>query len=149
MGSDRKSKEKKSKKRNSYSSGSEDERKSKRHRTEEDGDRKSRKSDKKEKRTDKKFQKKSKDKHKSKHHRSDRHLEVQVLSNDDYFSKNNEFATWLKEEKNVFFSDLSSESAHEHFSYFVKAWNDQKLETRYYEGISSGPRTSHNWKIRK
>jgi hypothetical protein len=72
-----------------------------------------------------------------------------VLSNDDYFSKNNEFATWLKEEKNVFFSDLSSESAHEHFSYFVKAWNDQKLETRYYEGISSGPRTSHNWKIRK
>jgi len=75
--------------------------------------------------------------------------EVQVLSNDDYFSKNNEFATWLKEEKNVFFSDLSSESAHEHFSYFVKAWNDQKLETRYYEGISSGPRTSHNWKIRK
>jgi len=161
MGSDRKSEEKKSKKRNSYSSGSEDEGKSKRLRTEEDGERKSRKSDKKEKRTDKKShkdskrrhsdkEKKSKDKHKSKHHRSDRHLlDVQELSNDDYFSKNNEFATWLKEEKNVFFSDLSSKSAHEHFSDFVKSWNDRKLESRYYEGIASAPRTSHNWKIRK
>jgi len=27
----------------------------------------------------------------------------QELSNDDYFSKNNEFSTRLKEEKNVFF----------------------------------------------
>ncbi|KAE8038004.1 hypothetical protein FH972_010552 [Carpinus fangiana] len=162
MGSDRKSEEKKSKKRNSYSSGSEDEGKSKRLRAEEDGERKSRKSDKKEKRTDKKSlkdskrrhsdkEKKSKDKHKSKHHRSDRHLklDVQELSNDDYFSKNNEFATWLKEEKNIFFSDLSSKSAHEHFSDFVKSWNDRKLESRYYEGIASAPRTSHNWKIRK
>lgn len=31
----------------------------------------------------------------------------QELSNDDYFSKNNEFAAWLKEEKAVFFSDRS------------------------------------------
>lgn len=74
--------------------------------------------------------------------------EVQQLSSDDYFSKNNEFATWLKEEKNVFFSDLSSESAHELFLDFAKAWNNQKLESRYYEGIASGPRTSHRWKIK-
>ncbi|KAJ1377763.1 nucleolar protein 58, partial [Sesbania bispinosa] len=75
--------------------------------------------------------------------------EFQELSNDDYFAKNNEFATWLKEEKNVFFSDLVSESARELFKDFVKAWNKGKLESHYYEGIASGPRTSHNWKIKK
>ncbi|KOM38166.1 hypothetical protein LR48_Vigan03g154800, partial [Vigna angularis] len=71
------------------------------------------------------------------------------LSKDDYFAKNNEFAAWLKEEKNVFFSDLLSESAHELFTDFVKAWNKGKLDSHYYEGIASGPRTSHNWKIKK
>jgi hypothetical protein len=70
------------------------------------------------------------------------------LSNDDYFSKNNEFATWLKEKKKVFFSDLTSESARELFSVFVKDWNAQKLESRYYEGISSGPRSAHNWALK-
>ncbi|XP_060670869.1 style cell-cycle inhibitor 1-A-like [Ziziphus jujuba] len=70
------------------------------------------------------------------------------LSNDDYFSKNNEFATWLKEEKDVFFSDLSSESAREMFSDFVKAWNNQTLESQYYEGIVSGPRSAHKWKFK-
>ncbi|OUZ99520.1 hypothetical protein BVC80_531g18 [Macleaya cordata] len=73
--------------------------------------------------------------------------EFQELSNDDYFSKNNEFATWLKEERGVFFSDLSSEAARELFLGFIKDWNNQKLESRYYEGITTGPRTAHNWKI--
>ncbi|VVA27427.1 Hypothetical predicted protein [Prunus dulcis] len=88
--------------------------------------------------------KKTKDKHKSKHHKGDRHLKIefQELSTDDYFSKNNEFSTWLKEEKDVFFSDLSSESARQLFSDFVKVWNKQKLESKYYEGIASGPRPS-------
>ncbi|OMO63698.1 hypothetical protein COLO4_32235 [Corchorus olitorius] len=120
MGSERKLKEKKSKKRSAYSSSASEE-------------------------------KKSKEKHKSKHHKGDRHLKhgFQELSNDDYFSKNNEFATWLKEEKRVFFSDLSSETARELFSDFVKDWNNQKLGSQYYEGIVSGPRTAHNWKIRQ
>ena len=74
--------------------------------------------------------------------------QFQELSSDDYFSKNNEFSTWLKDEKNVFFSDLSSESSRELFSDFIKVWNAQKLESRYYEGIASGPRTSHHWKIK-
>ena len=73
----------------------------------------------------------------------------QELSSDDYFSKNNEFAAWLKEEKHVFFSDLSSESARELFSNFVEDWNNQKLGSQYYEGIASGPRTAHNWKIKQ
>lgn len=75
--------------------------------------------------------------------------EFQELSNDDYFSKNNEFATWLKEKKKMFFSDLSSESARELFSVFVKDWNSQKLESRYYEGISSAPRSAHNWAFKR
>ncbi|CAN1157876.1 Style cell-cycle inhibitor 1-B [Linum perenne] len=74
--------------------------------------------------------------------------DIQELSADDYFAKNNEFATWLKEKKKVFFSDLSAEAAREYFADFVKAWNKQKLDSRYYEGISSGPRTAHNWKIK-
>lgn len=76
-------------------------------------------------------------------------VKFQELSNDDYFSKNNEFATWLKEEKNVFFSDLSTGTAHDLFSQFVKAWNSQQLESRYYEGIEAGPRTAHKWRIKQ
>ncbi|XP_061950340.1 putative pentatricopeptide repeat-containing protein At5g09950 [Populus nigra] len=153
MGIDGKGKEKKSRKRTSSLSSSEDEgRRRKRRRS--DDERRNRKSDKKEKRKDKKShrhhsdkEKKSKDKHKSKRHKGDHHSksEFQELSNDDYFSKNNEFATWLKEKKKMFFSDLSSESARELFSVFVKDWNSQKLESRYYEGISSAPRSAHNW----
>lgn len=71
------------------------------------------------------------------------------ISNDDYFSKNNEFSTWLKEEKGTFFSELSSEAARELFLSFVKRWNRQKLDARYYEGIARGPRTAHSWKIKQ
>ncbi|KAF3438225.1 hypothetical protein FNV43_RR20986 [Rhamnella rubrinervis] len=122
MGSDRKSEKKKIRKRSSLSS-SEDEGRIKRKRIVEDEERKSR-SGKKEKPKDKESsskhskrnthkEKKSKDKQKGKHRKGDRpsNYEIQELSNDDYFSKSNEFATWLKEEKDVFFSDLSSESA--------------------------------------
>ncbi|XP_062218309.1 style cell-cycle inhibitor 1-A-like isoform X2 [Phragmites australis] len=70
------------------------------------------------------------------------------ISKDDYFAKNNEFATWLKEEKSKYFSDLSSESARDLFLKFVKAWNKGKLPSQYYEGITSGPRSAHNWNIK-
>ncbi|XVE98957.1 hypothetical protein REPUB_Repub03eG0154200 [Reevesia pubescens] len=152
MGSDRK--EKKRKKRSNYSSSaSEDEGREKSQRRGV-GERKSRKkNDKNEKKKDKKShkEKKSKEKPKSKHHEGDHHSKhgFREISNDDYFSKNNEFATWLKEEKHVFFSELSSESAREFFSEFVKDWNNKKLRSQYYEGIASGPRTAHNWKIKQ
>ncbi|KAM1346703.1 hypothetical protein ACFX13_036727 [Malus domestica] len=161
MGSDRKSEEKKKSRKRSPSSSSEDEGRGKRQRTGEDEDKKSRRSDKKDKSKDKKKshkhskhrsdkEKKTKDKHKSKHHKGDRlsKIDFQELSNDDYFLKNNEFSTWLKEEKDVFFSDLSSESARQLFADFVKVWNKQKLESKYYEGIASGPRCAHAWKIK-
>ncbi|CAK7355435.1 unnamed protein product [Dovyalis caffra] len=138
MGNDRKEKKKKSRKRSSSFSSSEDEgRRRKRQRSDEEED-------------DERRKKKSKDKHKSKRHKrdGDSKSEVHKLSNDDYFSKNNEFATWLKEKKKMFFSELSSESARELFSVFVKDWNAQKLDSRYYEGISSGPRSAHNWALK-
>lgn len=71
------------------------------------------------------------------------------LSSDDYFAKNNEFATWLKEEKRKFFSDLSSDSSRELFLDFVEVWNSKKLDSKYYKGIESAPRSSHKWKIKK
>ena len=73
---------------------------------------------------------------------------IKEISKDDYFAKNNEFATWLKEEKGKYFSDLSSESARDLFLKFVKQWNKGKLPSQYYEGITSGPRSAHNWNIK-
>ncbi|XP_010260612.1 PREDICTED: protein PXR1 [Nelumbo nucifera] len=149
MGSDKKSKKR-------PSTESDDEGKRKKHRTRDDKEKKSSKNNKKEKLKSKKSHKHSKhhraegkkleEKRDHKHHKHDHHS-IQELSSDDYFSKNNEFATWLKEERGLFFSDLSSESARELFTQFIKDWNNQKLDSRYYEGISSGPRTAHNWKL--
>eukprot|EP00252_Welwitschia_mirabilis_P019561 TRINITY_DN4555_c0_g1_i7.p1 TRINITY_DN4555_c0_g1~~TRINITY_DN4555_c0_g1_i7.p1 ORF type:complete len:169 (-),score=34.58 TRINITY_DN4555_c0_g1_i7:688-1194(-) len=80
---------------------------------------------------------------------SKKHKEVKVLSEEDYYSKNNEFSTWLKEDRGLFFSRLSSEEARQLFQAFVKAWNKGELPSVYYQGINSGPRTDHNWRLRK
>ncbi|XP_057948106.1 style cell-cycle inhibitor 1-A [Malania oleifera] len=171
MGSERRSRErdeKKSQKRNRSSpSDSKDGRHSKRHRTDDnEGTKlsKSRNSDRKEKRKDKKSHRRSKlhsdkeiasEKKSDKKHKRNRHkhdhsskIEFQELSEVDYYSKNHEFATWLKDEKNMFFNELPSESARELFADFVKDWNNHKLNSKYYKGISNAPRTGHNWKIK-
>ncbi|XP_031500620.1 style cell-cycle inhibitor 1-B [Nymphaea colorata] len=80
--------------------------------------------------------------------RKEQKSSFEEISLGDYYSKNNEFSSWLKEEKGVFFSDLSSEEAHKLFERFVKDWNNQNLQSHYYEGIACAPRTSHNWKIK-
>ncbi|XP_073002400.1 uncharacterized protein [Typha latifolia] len=154
MGSEGKSRKRRSSPSPSLS-GDEEER-SRKHRKRED--RKSRKDDSKEKKKHKseKSHKHSRNrdgkekvsKDKRKHRRKDVDSEFEELSKDDYFSKNNEFATWLKEEKGIYFSDLSSESARDLFSSFVKEWNNRKLQSQYYKGIASAPRTAHNWKIK-
>ncbi|KAL3851030.1 hypothetical protein ACJIZ3_012912 [Penstemon smallii] len=95
---------------------------------------------------DKKSSEKRKDKVRRKH--DNQKLKIQDLSNEDYFSKNNEFAKWLKEERNIFFSELSSDSARSLFSEFVSEWNNKELESQYYEGIATAPRTSHKWNIK-
>ncbi|XP_073057561.1 style cell-cycle inhibitor 1-B [Primulina eburnea] len=93
--------------------------------------------------------KKSGKKHKDKSREKDSKLKFQELSNEDYFSKNNEFSMWLKKEKKKYFSDLSSDSARSLFSEFVAEWNNQELEPQYYEGVVTGPRTSHKWNIKR
>ncbi|ESQ27199.1 hypothetical protein EUTSA_v10019257mg [Eutrema salsugineum] len=159
MGSERSPKEKKrGRARSEDASSSDNEGKVKRHRgTEKDDEKRSEKKDrKKEKKSHKHHRtstsKKSKDdKPKKKYSEGGHQLKegIPKLSNEDYFSKNNEFATWLKEEKRTYFNDLTTESARELFSRFVKAWNKGKLESRYYEGISAAPRTAYNWKIKQ
>ncbi|KVI10257.1 DNA topoisomerase 1 isoform X2 [Cynara cardunculus var. scolymus] len=151
MGGDRKSK----KKRSPTSYSSEDEGKKKRHRSSET------KSDKKEKDSQRKHKSRKsssikekkpeeKHKHKHKHHKHDRRVisNFKELSDADYFLKNNEFSTWLKDERDTFFSDLSSESARKLFAEFVNDWNNKKLDSKFYDGIVTAPRSSHNWKIK-
>ena len=58
---------------------------------------------------------------------------------DDYFANNVEFATWLKEEKGKYFSDLPLESTRDIFLNLVREWNNGKLPSQYYEGITTVP----------
>ncbi|KAI3753991.1 hypothetical protein L2E82_26069 [Cichorium intybus] len=151
MGSDRKSK----KKRSPAESSSEDEGKNKRRRSSETkSDKKERDSHRKHKShkssSTKEGKTEEKHKHKRKHHKHERRVisNFKEISDADYFSKNNEFSTWLKDEREIFFSDLSSESARKLFAEFIKDWNKQKLDSKYYDGIVTAPRSSHNWKIK-
>ncbi|KAK9070627.1 hypothetical protein SSX86_011029 [Deinandra increscens subsp. villosa] len=142
MGSDRKSKKKRS-------PASSDEGKNKRRSSSEA------KSHKKDKSSDRKRKSssssgKQEEKRKHKHHKHARReiSNFKELSDEDYFVKSNEFATWLKDERDSFFSDLSAESARKLFAEFVKDWNKKKLDLKYYDGIETGPRSSHNWKFK-
>ncbi|KAL3336816.1 hypothetical protein AABB24_029469 [Solanum stoloniferum] len=153
MGSDRKRKEEKIKHKRSSPSSPQDEGRSKRQKIKVDEERskdKSRKEKHKSKRRSNE-EKESGEKNKSKSHKHKDKLKIKFeeLSKDGYFSKNNEFATWLKEKKKLFFSDLSSEAARDLFSDFVKEWNKGKLDIQYYEGITTAPRSSHAWNIKK
>lgn len=159
MGNDGKSKKREYTSSPSPSSCDEDERSSKKHRKRDDKERKKsrkdnerkdkkRRAEKSHKHSSTRHEKDKKSKEKHKHRVKNLNLEVKELSKDDYFAKNNEFSTWLKEEKGIYFSDLSSEDTRGLFSKFVKAWNNQKLDIRYYEGIATAPRTAHNWKIK-
>ncbi|CAG8743712.1 9968_t:CDS:2 [Rhizophagus irregularis] len=84
------------------------------------------------------------------HSRDDSEHEY-TISVDDYFSKSTEFRTWLREDKDKFFDELSSEQAHRYFKKFVSAWNKHKLDKKYYDGIRSSQLTSsettrYKWK---
>ncbi|EJD03527.1 uncharacterized protein FOMMEDRAFT_83603 [Fomitiporia mediterranea MF3/22] len=57
---------------------------------------------------------------------------AEPLQDSDYYLKNAEFRSWLKEEKDIFFDELSGEKARSYFRKFVKAWNRGKLPKSYY-----------------
>lgn len=73
---------------------------------------------------------------------------IQPISKDDYFTKNAEFAAWLKESKGVFFSEQSTEQNRAAFDEFVAAWNARRLPGRLYRGEVGATRTSHAWGIK-
>ncbi|KAJ8570191.1 hypothetical protein K7X08_006768 [Anisodus acutangulus] len=150
MGIDRKTNDEKIKHKRNSPSSPPDEVKRKRQKIKGDDEELLRK-DKSRKEKHKSKEKESGEKHKSKSHKhKDKSKnKFEELSKDDYFSKNNEFSTWLKDKKKLFFSDLSSEAARDLFSDFVKDWNKGKLDSQYYEGITTAPRSSHAWNIKK
>ncbi|CAG8738285.1 2016_t:CDS:2, partial [Cetraspora pellucida] len=76
---------------------------------------------------------------------------ITPISEDDYFSKSAEFRTWLREKKDKFFDELSSEQSRRYFKKFVSAWNKYKLNKKYYDGMRSSQLTSsettrYKWK---
>ncbi|KAL4419943.1 hypothetical protein ABPG75_007041 [Micractinium tetrahymenae] len=73
---------------------------------------------------------------------------IQPISKDDYFTKNAEFAAWLKDSKGVFFSEQSTEQNRAAFDEFVAAWNARRLPVRLYRGEVGAARTSHAWGIK-
>ncbi|KAL6776925.1 hypothetical protein ACKKBF_B19520 [Auxenochlorella protothecoides x Auxenochlorella symbiontica] len=70
-----------------------------------------------------------------------------LLSEDDYFQRNAELSTWLRDSKQIFFSDLDSETAHAFFRDFVREWNSGALPSKFYTGIAAAAtqRTGYTW----
>jgi hypothetical protein len=53
------------------------------------------------------------------------------------YAQNSEFQTWLHEEKDLHFNEMSGDKARKYFKKFVSHWNDGKLPKKYYKGITS------------
>ena len=59
------------------------------------------------------------------------------ISEDDYFMKNHEFATWLKHVHKTYFTDLLAEKARALFKDFVERWNGGALPRSFYvDGVT-------------
>ncbi|KAF9651925.1 hypothetical protein BDM02DRAFT_3138313 [Thelephora ganbajun] len=71
---------------------------------------------------------------------------VTEISESDYFLKSDEFRIWLKDEKDRYMDELSSEKSRRYFRKFVKAWNRGKLSKSIYQGaIEKAPTTGYKW----
>ncbi|KAH7528100.1 hypothetical protein FEM48_Zijuj05G0036000 [Ziziphus jujuba var. spinosa] len=81
-------------------------------------------------------EKKSKDKQK------DKHDKVALLS------RGHRSPSWDYVEEFFLSLRVLWESAREMFSRYIKAWNNQTLESQYYEGIVNRPRSARKWKIK-
>ena len=77
-------------------------------------------------------------------------MQVEPITADDYFIKNQEFTVWLREAQGLAFGDLTAEQSRSHFLGFVEAWNDATLAAKFYRGLA-GPsmrRSNHAWGIK-
>jgi len=76
-----------------------------------------------------------------------------LISEDDYFSKSEEFRVWLKLAKSIGFEALSTDEARAHFRSFMKEYNSRSLPDMYYQGIPQeirevAMRSQHRWKFK-
>eukprot|EP00891_Asterochloris_glomerata_P003603 jgi/Astpho2/3603/Aster-x1157 len=78
--------------------------------------------------------------------------QIQELSSADYYQRNPEFSTWLREERGRFFNELSAEGSRALFDEFALVWNQRKLPARYYTGLAAEAatmrRTGFQWGVR-
>ena len=74
-------------------------------------------------------------------------MQINTITDEDYFAKNAEFTTWLKEQRRLFFNDLSADETRKLFSEFVAAWNGRRLPAKYYAGVAGTAlrRSNHQW----
>ncbi|KAJ3068992.1 hypothetical protein HDU98_007918 [Podochytrium sp. JEL0797] len=75
------------------------------------------------------------------------------ISSDDFYLRSSEFIVWLREKKSKTLSDLSSKDAHKYFEKFVKKWNRNELNKKFYAGIAvtdiaSNERSKHKWNFK-
>jgi hypothetical protein len=77
-------------------------------------------------------------------------VQIDSISSESYFERNPEFAAWLRDERDMYFSDLPTAEARGLFEEFILAWNGRQLKRRYYQGISASDarRTHHSWGIK-
>jgi hypothetical protein len=137
-------------------SGSDDERRHRRHsrsrsrspsRHKDKRDRKHKDKDK-HKHKDKDRHKHKKDKHKKDKHKDKKRMELlekakqlvqqadappakdqitHISQANDYYTRNTEFSLWLKADKGIYFADLNREAAGSYFDEFADAWNNARL----------------------
>lgn len=75
----------------------------------------------------------------------------QLLTEEDYFKKTDEFHVWLKQEKHKRFEDLSSDKARKYFKKFIEAWNAGELSDMFYsnaipeDAVAAAKKTAHKW----
>jgi hypothetical protein len=70
-------------------------------------------------------------------------VNIETISDDDYYLKNREFAAWLRRDRGAFFTDLRAEEARRAFATFVEEWNNRRLPAEFYEEggiVASGRR---------
>ncbi|KAJ1875456.1 hypothetical protein LPJ55_000621 [Coemansia sp. RSA 990] len=88
------------------------------------------------------------DKHRS---RSPERGRIPQITQDDYYKLNAPFRLWLRKEKERYFDEMSSEKARKYFGSFIRAWNEGRLRSRYYnqeaelKQLSKDVVTRHNW----
>lgn len=79
-----------------------------------------------------------------------------LLTEEDFFQKNDAFREWLLDKKGIYLSDLSKKQAAKHWKRFMRKWNQGSLSSKYYKWDSEATnrsskanpaRTKFQWNI--